>query len=85
MDERLKRDEEIARDDELPQKHAGMFDMLTKLMEESSTRWDSAATSNSYCVKHEEMKLTCLTEKDDVEAYLTTFERVMKKRNGLTN
>ena len=55
-----------------------MFGMLTKLIEESSRRWDSAATSSSYCVKHEEMKLTCLTEKDDIEAYLTTFERVME-------
>ena len=51
MEKRLKRDEEMERhrrDNELVeecQKHAEMFSMLTKLMAESSRRWDSAVTS----------------------------------------
>ena len=52
--------------------------MLMKIMEESSRRWNSATTSSSYFGRHEEMKLTRLTEKDDIEAYLTTFERMME-------
>ena len=85
MEERLKQDEEIARerrrrDDELAEehrKHAEMFSMLTKIIEESSRRWNSATTSSSYFGRHEEMKLTRLTEKDDIEAYLKTFEQMM--------
>ena len=86
MEERLKQDEEIARewrrrDDKIAEerwKHAEMFSMLMKIMEESSRRWNSATTSSSYFGRHEEMKLTRLTEKDDIEAYLTTFERMME-------
>ena len=55
-----------------------MFSMLIKLMEESSRRWNSAATSSSHCTKHKEMKLMHLTEKDDIEANLTTFEQMME-------
>ena len=61
------------------QKHAEMFGKLTKLIKKSSRRCDSAATSSSHCVKHEVMKLTHLTEKDDMEVY------DIRKRNGLTN
>ena len=47
-------------------------------MEESSSRWDSAAKGSNYFGKHEEMKQTGLTEKDDIGAYLTTFGRMME-------
>ena len=55
-----------------------MFSMLAKIKEESSRKRDSAATSSSYFEKHEETKMTSLTEKDDLEAYLTTFEQMVE-------
>ena len=52
--------------------------MLMKLMEDISRRWDTAVTGNNHCAKYEAMKLMRLTEKGDVETYLTTFKRMME-------
>lgn len=50
------------------------LDMMKGWMEHSSAREDERVRSAG---RHEQLKLTKLTESEDIEAYLTTFERMM--------
>jgi hypothetical protein len=50
------------------------LDMMKNWMDRSSAREDERVRSAG---RHEQLKLTKLTESEDIEAYLTTFERMM--------
>ena len=54
------------------------MELLTKLVEGVNKQGDAALKSIE---KDRQVKVTKLTEADDIEAYLTTFERLMKAYN----
>ena len=81
LEDRKKREEEIAeerrrREEEMAaerRQQQEQIERLVRLVEESHTR-EGGRTSG------EKLKLSKLTERDDIEAYLTTFERIMVVR-----
>ena len=70
--ERQRREEQMREQVELEkQQMREQMDMLRRLVEESRQR--EVATP-----REQDVKVAKLTDKDDIEAYLTTFERLMK-------
>ena len=78
LEDRKKREEEIAeerrrREEEMAaerRQQQEQIERLMRLVEESHTREGGRASGDK-------LKLSKLTERDDIEAYLTTFERIM--------
>ena len=66
-EERQRREEEMAAERCQQQEQ---IECLMQLVEESHTR-------ESGQISGDKLKLSKLTEQDDIEAYLTTFERIM--------
>ena len=72
MQERRRRDEESARRDEEVRRQ---MDLLKGLVEGVRLQGETAAAR---APKDQDVKLTKLTDDDDIEAYLLVFERLMK-------
>ena len=77
-EERRRRDDEARKEAEKREKEwKAQLDLISKLAGIRST--DLAATNRA--AAESEAKVAKLTEKDDIEAYLTTFERIMGAYN----
>ena len=90
-EERERRERQIAEDREHRDREAVEHTrLMEKQMEALQTMVEASSKREATPRESEQPKLTKLTEQDDVEAYLTTFERMMgslewKKKNGPTN
>ncbi len=80
--ERRRREQEMAeerhrrKEEMMAERHPQQeqIDRLMQLVEASQTRGEARTSS---AVASEKLKLSKLTEQDNIEAYLTTFERMM--------
>ena len=75
LEDRRKREEKIAeerrrREEEMAAERRQQQEQIERLVEESHTREGSRTSGD-------ELKLSKLTKRVDIEAYLTTFERIM--------
>ena len=79
MDDRHKREEEIAAEHVQREKEVQtQMDMMKEQMESLVQIVRGAQTTSSRTSGGLEVKLVPLKEKDDIEAYLMTFERIMR-------
>ena len=79
MDDRRKREEEIAAERAQREKEVQtQMDMMKEQMESLVQIVRGAQTTSSWISGCLEVKLVPLKEKDDIEVYLMTFERIMR-------
>ena len=82
MQERRKREEEVAeerrqREREIEQQRKQMQEQMDLLMKLVKDQTESRAEETRSTTVGREVKFSRLTDSDDIEAYLTTFERTM--------
>lgn len=72
--ERLRREEQVAAE---KQQILAQMEVLQRLVESANRGEENSGRAEIPAERREKVKLTKLSEQDDIEAYLTTFERIM--------